>query len=389
MSEKSKINHVIQPKFYKNFHCIGGDCPVTCCYGWRIDFSKSEVEKLKNSDCPDQIKELINTSFEPYKDGWEIKFDNNGKCPFQNDEGWCSIQKELGEDYLAEICRSYPRISFLIGNRVLRSCNLSCIHVLSMICSDEDSMNLEILESTGKKLHDIITDTNQSVANYPILKYRADLFFFFYDILANKDHSIETSIVLGGMAAQKIDEIVKQRKYHLIPDVLITLKSQLNNPEQIAKIESFKPNLSLKANFSAAVLKLLKSNIYMNIFENGIPNEEKYNNGMEEFKKHFNGTPGFLRNIALNLYISNKMPVRKANHSIFENYCFFVAEIAVIKFLMPTIASGFSSDELHVESAIAFIDRRFTHDDSHIDVILELMKHMKITTPAYLLGIIK
>ena len=36
-----------QPAFYKDFHCIGEKCPITCCSGWRILWLKDEVNKLK------------------------------------------------------------------------------------------------------------------------------------------------------------------------------------------------------------------------------------------------------------------------------------------------------------------------------------------------------
>lgn len=45
-----KILHsqfVRQPKFFKDFHCIGGKCNVSCCKFWRIDYKNSDVKSLK------------------------------------------------------------------------------------------------------------------------------------------------------------------------------------------------------------------------------------------------------------------------------------------------------------------------------------------------------
>lgn len=391
MGKKVQAQFIKQPKFFKSFHCIGGSCPVSCCHRWRIDYQNDEVEKLKNAECSDSLKKIINESFEPYLQGDKmmIKLTDKKKCPFHNEEGLCAIQKELGEEYLSLVCKNYPRNAMFFGDYVLRSCTISCPHVLSMICCDENSMDLENTLVT-KKSKIIFMDSDIANINNPAFKFRSILFDFFYEILFDKSRSIETSIVLGAMAAQKLDEYIKQRKYDRIPDIIKALKPQLNNPAQIAKLENVNPNLSLKANFSAGLLKLMNNaSIYTNIFENGIPSEEKYNRGMEEFKKHFNGIPGFMRNIALNLYITNKMPFRDKELSLFENYCYFVSEIAVIKFLIPAVAIHFEPAYEQVQMAISIIDRSFTHNDANVKPILDYMKAFKCTTPAYLLGIIK
>ena len=390
MRKELHTQYVRQPKFYKDFHCIGGKCTVSCCHRWRIDYKVSEVEKLKNADCSETLHTLIENSFIPYKDKMVIKHSDEGKCPFHNEEGLCAIQKELGEEYLSLTCVIYPRKNIKTGSYVLRSCNISCPQVLSMICSDDSSMDLENFSLKGTVLKNVEINSKLDIINNPALEYRSELFEFFYEILSDKNRSIETSIVLGAMAAQKLDEFIKQGKYNRIPDVIKALKPQLNNPAQIAKLESVKPNLSLKANFSAGLLKFINNaDVYTNVFEKGIPSEEKYNKGMEKFKKHFNGVPNFMRNIALNLYITNKMPYRDNSLSLFENYSYFVAEIAVIKFLVPAIAIQFSPVDEQVERAISIIDRSFTHNEIKVHLVLDYMKAFKCTSPAYLLGIIK
>ena len=96
-----------------------------------------------------------------------------------------------------------------------------------------------------------------------------------------------------------------------------------------------------------------------------------------------------MRNIALNLYITNKMPYRDNAFSLFENYCYFVSEIAVIKFLLPAVAIHYVPVEEQIERAISFVDRSFTHNNENLKKILDYMKAFKCTSPAYLLGIIK
>lgn len=391
MGKKIHAQFIKQPKFYKDFHCMGGSCPVSCCQRWRIDYSNEEVEKLKNAECSDSLKKLINESFEPYlqNERMMIKLTDEKKCPFHNEEGLCAIQKELGEEYLSFVCKIYPRGAMSYGNYILKSCGISCPKVLFMICSDENSMDLENVP-VSNKFENMMIDSTVDIINNPALKFRSILFDFFYDILSDKSRTIETSIVLAAMAAQKLDEFIKQGKYDRIPDVIKALKPQLNNPAQIEKLEKVKPNISLKANFAFNLFKQINnSDIFNSVFDNGIASEEKYNKGMEKFRKSFNGSENFMRNIILNLYITNKMPFRDGNLSLFENFSYYVAEIAVIKCLIPAVAVQYIPADKMVLEAIAYIDRFFTHSDAKIKIVLEYMKAFKCTSPAYLLGIIK
>lgn len=61
--------YYLQPKFYSNFKCIGGKCPRSCCVGWRIDWYKSEIEKLRSApNASEDLKLKIENSFIPNDD---------------------------------------------------------------------------------------------------------------------------------------------------------------------------------------------------------------------------------------------------------------------------------------------------------------------------------
>ena len=390
MEKGLHCQYIRQPKFYNNFHCIGGSCNVHCCQHWQIDYEYSDVERLKNVDCSEHLKALIDNSFEPYKGKFRIKLNDRGECPFHNEEGLCSIQKELGEEYLSQTCIIYPRIGVDMHGYIVRSCYISCPYVFSLICADDNAMELENIASRIVKHTKVRVDSEIDWINHPELKYKSAIFDFFYEILSDKSHSVETSVVLGAMAAQKLEEFIKQGKYERIPDVIKALRSQLKNQAQIDKLEQFKSNLTLKANFSAGLLNFInKADIFKTVFENGVPSEEKFAKGTEIFEKNFNGSKNYMRNIVLNLYITNDMPFRDKKHSLYENYCWYVAEIAAVKFLIPAVSVKCSPVTEKVSEAVAIIDRSFSHNDQKGNDVLAYMKALKCTSPAYLLGIIK
>lgn len=386
-----KASFIKQPKYYKDFKCIGNECLSNCCHSWQIRFTAKETERLRNSACSDSLKNLIEQAFVPYPNtkDFKIKFTDDNKCPMLDECNLCRVQKELGEYYLSNTCRNYPRRNCLYNSVVIRSCVLSCNYVLSLICSDDSSMELECVKDI-KNLDNVTGYKDSDVKKNPALNYVSEIFDFFYEILSDRSRSLETSVVLGAMAAQKLDEYIKKGQHDRIPEIIKALKPLLNNPQQIEKLEAVKPNLSLKVNFSTGLMKKLNgSTIFDPLFENSIPNQEIFDEGMEIFRKQFDGTPEFMRNIALNLYITNRMPYRSNLHSLFENYCYFVAELAVIKCLIPAVAVHYSHTHELIILTISHLDRTFTHNDKNVSKIIEHMKECKLTSPAYLLGIIK
>ncbi|MDE6592787.1 MAG: flagellin lysine-N-methylase [Oscillospiraceae bacterium] len=397
MSNKINIQYFRQPKFYKDFQCAGDKCPVNCCYGWGIiGWKKEEYEKIKNAKMPMELRSKFENSFKPtenerYKGiyDYQIEYTNERKCPLLTENGLCRIQKELGADYLSHVCMVYPRNGYHCGNTILRTCQLSCVHVMKKICNDENSMELE--NNFKVERIDFKPDyETKDYINYPHLKYHRELFEFFYELLSDKTHSIETSIVLGAMAAQKIDDFIKKRQHDRIPEIIKALKPQLNNPAQIEKLENAKPNISLKGNVAFAVLKALKdSNIYQNIFENGNPSEEKWQEGMDKWNAVFKDRPYVLRNIALNLYISQSMPFRDKTLSLFENFCYLAAEMCVIKFLAAAVSIQFDRTEEMFEIAVSNVDREFTHNDVNVKTVIDVLHAFGINSPAYLMGILK
>ena len=100
-----------QPRYFTDFHCIGGDCPDNCCYGWIIDWKAEEINKLRSApDMSEDLRALINKSFTSiadYEGHYKIKFDERGKCPLLADDGFCRIQRELGVEYMSEIGRAH------------------------------------------------------------------------------------------------------------------------------------------------------------------------------------------------------------------------------------------------------------------------------------------
>jgi len=63
-------------------------------------------------------------------------------CPFLA-EGWCAIQKKLGEEYLSIMCSQYPRVMNLVDDVLQRSLDLSCPEAARVMLLDPGPMEFD------------------------------------------------------------------------------------------------------------------------------------------------------------------------------------------------------------------------------------------------------
>ncbi len=398
-----------QPRYFGEFMCVGDDCPENCCYGWRIDWSKSEIDKVKNAEnISSELKELVENSFIPNEtneEEFQIKFDDNGKCPFQTDEGLCKIQRELGAEYLSHTCTVYPRCYISVGNALYRYCYTSCPVIIKSLLNNEnacDPVNVSSNKDTGKKYVAINEAKNEK--KYPELKYRGELFEFFYELISDKKIPVESAIILGALAAQKLTEFVTLKEYDRIPEALKAFRKQFHNAAQLNSIANIKPNYHLKFGFLSQMIEDIVENGATILLrdETGTLNIDLYNEGERRLSEALKGREFFMRNLALNLLFEFAVPFKFPNKTIFENYSLYVTAFGLLKLNLIAVCSVdkgitfrtcgqsfvyYGDDKLVGMTAI--ICRGICQSVGKEEALIKLLKDNKFTTPAYLALLVK
>ena len=378
-----------QPRYYNSFSCMGGSCPMSCCLIWNVNWTNDEIKKLKNTECSEHLGELINSSFEENGKDYIIKMDDKKRCPFLTEDNFCSIQRELGAEYLSNTCTVYPRQALLSGNTVLNYCNLSCYKVIDTLCNDSECMKLDKYNFSKYKVDRVTIDNQIDIINHPELKYRQQLFELFYDLISDESYSVETSVILGSLAAEKITEFINKKQYDQIPDVINSIKPQLND---FAKtVENLQPNYEYKLRFAVTLYAVLikSTDIFKDIAVDGGVDLSKYLEGERRFNEAFLDRPFALRNIALNLLLECRMPFRDKNLSLFDNYCYFVAALAVMKIVAPALYMGEKDHELAFKSTLSYLGRFFTHSEASIKDIIALLKEYNCTDHSHIAALLK
>lgn len=397
-----------QPRYFRDFRCLGSECKDNCCYGWNITWSKEEIDKLKNAEnISPELKQLVEKSFTPDErlsksNSYLITFDERAKCPFLTDNSLCRIQKELGAEYLSKTCLLYPRKYTAVGNIIYRYCNISCRAVAEKILNDEKIMDL--VNSKADAGTKIYTNVDYSKEKNPEYKFHEELFEFFYELISDKRCDVETNIILGALAAQSLTKLVERKEYNRIPEALRLFKAQMHNRTQIKSIENIKPNYHLRFGFIGELLKgvAFSSPIYNLNDPTGTPNVVLYEMASKLLAERFKDRPFFLRNIALNLLLELAVPFTLTDKTIFENYSLFATIFACVKLNLIAIEVSGKHCTMNYEGQTfnyegeerfagltAIICRKLCQNPVIQQQILGRLNEHNFTSPAYLALLVK
>lgn len=137
---------ITRPDFYKEFSCIAGTCPDTCCAGWQIMIDEKSLKKYKKfkGTFRNRLHNDIDWSEQAFR-----QYDR--RCAFLNEENLCDIYSEAGPDMLCDTCRKYPRhIEEFEGLREY-SLSLSCPEAARIFLSHKNTISFVTREVPSKE----------------------------------------------------------------------------------------------------------------------------------------------------------------------------------------------------------------------------------------------
>lgn len=194
----------IYPKFYKEFKCLSSSCPNTCCKDWGVDIDKETLNKYKSIDGEygNKLKEILKHKKQFFRLG--------ASCPFLCDDGLCGIELNLGEDYLCEVCRQFPRLKYDYGKYEEHALTTACIEVSRLLLKEK--LSFERVQSDEQ-----IKSYNEFDSKlHPHLFLARDLLFNIMDSKLDFDSKLQLIYEFGVMLQKKfslysnIDELVQE-----------------------------------------------------------------------------------------------------------------------------------------------------------------------------------
>lgn len=140
---------MIEPDFYNDFHCIGGQCSFTCCKEWKIAVDPETKKRWRKMDVPETVLESDRvpehacwssadkaqlSQFVVKKDGGDIiELLPNMRCPFLEDSELCRLVLDYGEACLSETCHVFPRETHEFPDRTERTLVSCCPEIVDRL----------------------------------------------------------------------------------------------------------------------------------------------------------------------------------------------------------------------------------------------------------------
>lgn len=187
----------IKPTFYDSFHCVAGECPMTCCMQWKIAVDEGTLAKWKQLKTREILPEVPENQYLSdnvvMKDGGNvIGLNEQGYCPFLNGEKLCGLVIKHGDSVLSRTCDTFPRQVHEFQKRREMSLVSCCPALVDYFRNETFSLNdtLNEKEQDGcyrvRKLlmESVLSDTNSLDMTLKKMFY---ILLDIYDRTAEKD----------------------------------------------------------------------------------------------------------------------------------------------------------------------------------------------------------
>lgn len=405
---------VLQPSFYKEFECIGGKCVNNCChYKWNIDFTKEEFKNVKRRIHTEEFKEIFDDAFVYKKERGKflVKFDDDNRCKFLNENGLCSMYKEVGPENMSQVCKIFPRKGLHYMKDYEYYLSPGCEEVVRFLTQEENGIRLEYVERELSDIEKQKADIWSAILAdaRPILYYYNDFKKLLFGVLQNRDYNFGERMVVLGIAMKKIDEMEENGRVDNIPEYVENFVTDFNdekNKEMYCKLfEKIDRNGQKRAiNVLSYIRTITSKEIDEKVFEridyrkianfkqNNMNkftaeiereyNNEKYANAIADFEQFLKGKEHWIENVILEGYLYVRAPFF-VRGGIWSNYIAMAMIYSIFLFYLTCYLEKDSTKEdfMYIVSKLG----RFTfHNNKFFEYLENILKENESKTLAHM-----
>ena len=350
------------PMYFEDFKCIGGKCEDSCCIGWNIDIDKVTFKRYFKVQDP-EMRRMFQKNVQNNErcssediDYGIVKLKRDKRCPFLDEENYCVIHSNLGEDYLSNVCTCFPRVINKIDEIYQISLDVACPEAARLILLKEEGIKfVNKEEELGKHIISAQINTNlKEVKNTP-LKYFKEIRDFCIKIIQDRRFTISERLYSLGHFVEQLEEEVENNndiiKFIESYDVGLFAKAYSNddlnlllgnsNMNYIIQIDLFKKMLKIlrvdkdveSFRFKEYTSRML--NGYGFCEEENIQyKSEFYIKAFEEYnEKYFDKYSYILENYLVNFIYNNMFPFNEVL-SFFDSYMMLIIRFSFIRFYL-------------------------------------------------------
>lgn len=402
MAEKTRT--VLMPHYMTEFACIGSACEDTCCAGWGVSVDKDtykKYKKMKTSPLKGKLEDNVKRN---RRNPSELNYGKitmeNGACSFLDEEKLCSIQVIHGPELLCNTCTIYPRTLHQVNSVVEKSATMSCPEVARLALLKPAPMEFdEVIEPRdvmGAVVGGVDTSREKGAK-----KYFWELRIFSIQVLQNRAYSVSERMVLLGLALQKVQECVEEKRIDDIPDVLNRYTMLIGEGSLKQLIADIPKNTKVQMEFAKALVDVrlqvaVTSKRYVDCLGqmlNGLHYREgalltdviaQYDNAYESYYKPFMDThEHVLEHYLVNHVFKNLFPFGRKD--VFTDYVMLAVNFGLIK--LHLIGMAGHHEELTEEMVVKLIQsfsKTIEHNTAYVTRIETLLSEQQYNTMGYM-----
>ncbi|MFC3772837.1 flagellin lysine-N-methylase [Paenibacillus sp. GCM10012303] len=406
MNSTKRVKH-LYPLYMDKFQCIGSECEDTCCSGWQVSIDRSTYKKYNKVSDP-VLRRLLENSLKRNRvdpsDGYfaSIKLNEQNRCPLLTEDRRCGVQLRLGEQYLSNVCASYPRGANVVNNVFELSGTISCPEMARLVLLNpegidftEQNRELDNRINVGKILR-----TNE--ATVPIERFFWELRIFTIQILQNRNYDLSDRLILLGMFVQKVQEYIEEgnggiaeliARYSALidnfglkeslQDIPTNTVIQMELLKELAD-ERYKIGVSSQRYFECYAAFL--HGIEYNLEDTTEDIASRYKEGYEKYYQPFMKQHGYiLENYLVNYVYKSLFPCGKFTN-IFDEFVMLALHYALIKMHLIGIAR-YAKEQFSVDFVIKFMQsfsKTVEHNNMFFSNAYSLLEKHNYKTMAYM-----
>ena len=383
---------VLKPFYYNDFKCIADKCIDNCCHmQWQITIDEKTYKKYRKlkgtwgKKINNNITRIRKNN--SYLNCGKIKLKECG-CSLLDEEGFCSIHAQLGEGYLSNTCKMYPRNIAKYNNIYERNLLMSCPEVARYLIKHKGDFYFNMDEEELSDLDkDYIINKNYNENLYNLLWDARSLTM---EIIQFKEIDIWKRIVFVKSLCDKVQVVINKNNYENYQTLLNNFRNEMVNFDTINSLDKITIVPNIKMSFTQAILQLrnncgIKNKKYLNLIDEYNELVEKKNTFtlMIEIENEFNEILSKYNNVIENLlvYLIYKYFMRalytKNLHREVNNV---LISYAVIKMLL--LARWYKNNKKLEEEDFMEIFYLFSREIEHSNVFLNKL-HNNIKDAGY------
>ena len=390
------------PVYFEDFKCIGGKCEDSCCIGWNIDIDKVTFKryfKVQDQEMKRMFQKNVQNNERCSSDEVDygiVKLKKDKRRPFLDEENYCVIHSNLGEDYLSNVCTCFPRVTNKIDETYEMSLDVACPEAARLILLKEEGIKfVNREEHLGKYIISAQIDTNlKEVQNTP-LRYFKEIRDFCIKIIQDRRFTISERLYSLGCFIEQLEEEIENNniikfienydfalfaKAYSDDDLNLLLSN--SNMNYIIQIDLFRKMLKIlrvdkdveSIRFKERTSKMLNGYSF-DEEENLQGKSEFYIKAFEEYnEKYFNKYSYILENYLVNFIYNNMFPFNEVL-SFFDSYMMLIIRFSFIRFYL--VGLYLNNREENDENIVEFIQVFSKTIEHHKSYLIDSLHYIK------------